>query len=793
MNLIKLTSLLFLTLMINVKGQEGGTFKSDFKSAENYYLIEKYPKALSYYERLLMNDPDNNNLHFLCGSCYLKIAGNLEKAIAHLEKAVQGVDLSYREGSYKERNAPQDAYFLLARACHINNEIDKAIHYYEVYRDSTKIRKFAEIEYVNAQIKSCELTMSMTNKPIHVQFYSAGESMNREFSSGNPVISGNDSMMVFLVDKPSNNIIMMVSRHGKDWSEPSILNNKLGLYGSFFPVSLSYDGSELYLARRDMIEADIYVTHFRNGRWSRIVKLNKNINTRYYESHACISQDGKALYFTSNRRGGQGALDIYKSERESGDNWGAAINLGSTINTHYNEDTPFISKNDSKLYFSSQGHITMGGYDIFYSNKAQDGTWTVPENIGYPLSTSDDDLFYNPGWNDFPGYYSSQLDSASTRKIIYAVRIEPIAEVAIAEVAIEEVATEEVAIEEVATEEVAIAEVAIGMLAKGEEEAEETEKIEETGVSASSSLGDYYVLNSVMFDFDDYALNEAAILEVERMYIIMRKFPEIGIELTGHTDAKGSAEYNIRLSQQRAHIVGQYLLDRGISSDRIVARGIGELDPVAINENMDGSDAPKGRVFNRHVSIKINNLQHGKIQVSDMFVPDRLIPAQDKAYSVLLMESKDILDTIPEDLLGEKISLVMADKRNFYTTGNFQRKTDAMNYLNDVIDIGFPDARMIERRELEELIRDQSEGDKFKPLTFTIQVMALRNPVDITYFRNLDSVTRFVGKDGFNRYVIGEYDSIEEALEELPVMRKKGYEDAFIMSINWYERISLGN
>jgi len=786
MNLKKLTSLLFLTLIINVNGQEGGTFKSDFKTAENYYLIEKYSKALSYYERLLVNDPGNTNLHFLCGSCYLNMTGNLEKAIGHLEKAVQGVDLSYREGSYKEKDAPQDAYFLLARAYHINNEIDKAIEYYEAYRDNTKIRKFAEIEYVNAQIKSCELTMSMINKPINVQFYPAGESINREFSCGNPVISGNDSIMVFMVDKPSNNIITMVSRQDKDWSEPSILNNKLGLYGSFFPVSLSYDGSELYLARRDMIEADIYVSHYRNSRWSRIVKLNKNINTRYYESHACISQDGKTLYFTSNRKGGQGALDIYKSERESGDNWGAAINLGSTINTYYNEDTPFISKNDSKLYFSSQGHITMGGYDIFHSNKAQDGTWTVPENIGYPLSTSDDDLFYNPGWNDFPGYYSSKLDSISTKKIIYTVRIEPI--------------------EEVAIEEVAIEDVAIGMLAKGEEEVEEVEETGETGVSwdsldipgekskiALASLGEYYVLNSIMFDFDDYTLNEAAILEVEKMYIIMRKFPEIGIELTGHTDAKGSAEYNIRLSQQRAHIVSQNLFDRGISSDRIVARGTGELNPVAINEYEDGSDAPKGRIFNRHVSIKINNLKHEKIQVSDMFVPDRLIPVQDKAYSVILMESKDILDTIPEEFLNEQISLIMTDELNFYTTGNFPRKTDAMNYLNDVIDIGFPDARMIERRELEEKIRDQSEEDKFKPLSFTIQVMALRNPVDITYFSNLDNVREFVGKDGFNRYVFGEYDCIEEALGELSVIRQKGYKDAFIMSFNWYKRISVGN
>ena len=117
-----------------------------------------------------------------------------------------------------------------------------------------------------------------------------------------------------------------------------------------------------------------------NGAWTPIKKLNKNINTKFYESHASISSDGKKLYFTSNREGGQGNLDIYVSEKDESGDWGPAVNLGAAINTPFNEDTPFITENDSMLYFSSEGHSSMGGFDNFKSQKSGNQM----ENTGKP-------------------------------------------------------------------------------------------------------------------------------------------------------------------------------------------------------------------------------------------------------------------------------------------------------------------------------------------------------------------------------------------------------------------------
>jgi hypothetical protein len=134
------------------------------------------------------------------------------------------------------------------------------------------------------------------------------------------------------------------------------------------------------------------------GKWTAIKKLNDNINTKYWESHASVSYDGKTLYFTSNRKGGYGGLDIYSSTRAdvNQDNWEKPVNLGPDINTPFNEETPFISPDGKTLYFSSYGHFNMGGYDIFYSNLLENGKWSVPLNMGYPINTTDDDLFYVP-------------------------------------------------------------------------------------------------------------------------------------------------------------------------------------------------------------------------------------------------------------------------------------------------------------------------------------------------------------------------------------------------------------
>lgn len=733
--------------------------------AEYYFLTGDYSRAITFYESLLSEDPGNANLNFLCGFCYLKTEGSTARAIDNLEKAVRLADPAYKEGSYKERNAPMESYFLLARAHHINNNFDKAIEFYLQYSNSIDKRKFANIEYVNTHIKACELGKSMIDNPINIALNPLGDEISAEYDVCNPVVSGNDSIMIYLAERPISVGIMMSVKEENRWSAPRAINHEIGLTGNTFPVSLSFDGTELYLVYSDYFNTDIYVSHFRGKRWSRAVELN-SINTKYMESHACVSQDGGSLFFTSDRKGGQGGLDIYRSERISGDEWGEPVNLGPQVNSYYNEESPFLTRQDQKLYFSSQGHNTMGGYDIFYSDKTGRESWSTPVNLGYPLNTSDDDLFYNPGWNDALAYYAVKPDSLSSHKNIFNVRIIPFDNLSIG---VKNLKDDKV-VEE-----------APGTHPGGSEEQPKV---------SFSSLGIYYILNNILFDFDDFILNDEAQRTVERIVSLMFKFPEIGLDLTGHTDAKGSTEYNIQLSNKRAQSVATYLIEKGIDPGRINVKAAGEIDPVAINEYEDGSDAPDGRKLNRHVSVKITNLNSDKIRVTDIFVPDDLVPMEDQGYSVLLLQSDVRRDNTPKEFLNEQVTMIATDESYLYSAGHFKQKPEAVKYLNEAIDQGYPDARMIEKNDFDILIQDNLTTSSYETLFYTIQFVALRSPKDIAYFSDLPKVKRYDGKDGLSRYVTGHFEHIDEAVQELPNVRNMGYKDAFVMPTSRYDALS---
>ena len=760
--------ILTLLLACRLLAQDNNLFRGNFLEAESYFMMEEYEEALHLYTELLKTDPTNYNLHFLTGACYLSLYGKKRRAIPYLEEAVKSISAGYREGSYKERNTPRESLFALARVYHINNQFDKAIEFYEDYRNAMIKKKFADIEYVNAQIKSCELAKSMIKRPIEVKFLSPGEGINLYSANYNPVFSGNDSMVIYMADKPFFRAILMSQKSGSKWTDPVILNSELGSDGDCYPTSLSFNGKELYLVKTDNFEADIYISKFLKGHWTGIEKLNENINTEYYESHASISADGRKLYFTSDKPGGQGALDIWVSERSVPGDWEPARNAGSKVNSFYSEGTPFITDDGTKLYFSSQGHATMGGYDIFVSTRLPDGTWSFPANIGYPVSTSDDDLFYVPRRNGEWGYFSTILDTLSGKRDIYAVRICPQVDIQIG------IKKQGEGVQDTVQEEIVAS----------------INELPEESQPDHLPADQYYVLNSIMFGFDTYNLDQEAIKEADRILEVLLKYPDIQIELTGHSDAVGTVEYNIKLSNNRSKAVADYLIQHGIDPDRITTKGIGETEPVAINKYEDGTDSPEGRRLNRHVSIRFSNLQHKDVSIAEIFVPQSLKPKIDFNYSVLLVNSETMIKDIPEKIGGEQIALIITDKAFLYTSGNFDHKADAMLLLNNAIDNGFPEAMIMEQEDLKYLIRNLSDPIIAVSATFTIQIMALRNPVGTDYFRDIGDVTMFSGNDGFHRYVFGDFQNISEALKELPRIQNMGYKDAFIIYMARYKKIT---
>jgi hypothetical protein len=398
--------LLLLFLVVPANSQKNSEIKEIWKEAESHYLYGEYELANPLY--LILNElrPGNFNIKYKIGNCYLNIFDEKPKAIPFLEEAVRSTSYDSKTGKLKEMRAPLDAYFSLGNAYRITNRLDSALNTYLFFQKLiTESSAMQNQEFVNQQMQACKVAEGSMNNPVNVRIQPLKEYINQGSVNDRPVVSYDGSTMAYTERRGLESVIFITRREGDTWATPVDITREAGMGTDCHTTSLNSDGTELYLFKNDNYDGNIYVTRFANGSWSQIEKLNKNINTRFYESHAAISTDGKKLYFTSNREGGLGELDLWISEKDATGDWGIPSNLGNVVNTPYNEETPFISGDGNTLTFSSEGHGSMGGYDIFLS-KLSAGQWTSPINIGYPVSTTDDNIAFQPYMNGAYGFYS---------------------------------------------------------------------------------------------------------------------------------------------------------------------------------------------------------------------------------------------------------------------------------------------------------------------------------------------------------------------------------------------------
>ena len=414
--------LLAALINTNLFSQSKSELKKSFYDAESSILFEDYQEALAQY--LLLNKvyPANSNFKYRIGQCYINTSGEKAKAISYLEEAVKNINPKYRGGKFREKGAPYDAFYYLANAYRINNQLDKALETYALFKKNLNTDIYDTI-IVNLQIQSCLNARELMKMPLFIKETNLGSNINEERTDFYPVVSDNEDLIVFSRIEALYNGIFYSRKIDGQWSGPLNMNELLKFDTDIYPTSISKDGKTLYLYSSAGYDGIIYTSQFENGIWSPIVKLNENINTKYWESHATISHDNKKLYFTSNRKGTLGGLDIYVSKRDSSGSWGPSENLGPVINTPYNEESPFLSQDDKTLFFSSRGHFNMGGYDIFYSTLLSNGEWSVPLNVGYPLNSTDDDVFFDPINKGYEGYYSTELPDGFGRQDIYRIEM----------------------------------------------------------------------------------------------------------------------------------------------------------------------------------------------------------------------------------------------------------------------------------------------------------------------------------------------------------------------------------
>jgi Tol biopolymer transport system component/Ca2+-binding EF-hand superfamily protein len=416
-----LSILIFLSFHTLLRAQRDST-RTLFLDAESWFLFEEYADALPLYMELLEMDPGNDNLNYKIGICLLHDPYQKDKAIQYLLEASENINPDYKENSVKERTAPPDALYHLGNAYLVNELLNHAIESYEEFLQIMDKDVYDET-LVRAQIQSCKNAQRLKTMPVDIDLTLLDEIINTRYPDVRPVISGDGSKMAFVTELPFYDGAFYTEKTEEGWSYPQIITQSLGFDEDIYPVCLSWDGSEMILYYDDDYIGNLYYSRLEDGLWLPAVKLGDNICTKYWESHACFSKDGQSLYFTSNRKDGYGGLDIYVSRKQADGSWGPAQNLGATINSPYNEESPYISEDGQTLYFSSYGHYNMGGYDIFYSKKDSDGSWGEPVNIGYPINTTDNDLHFQPINQGNNAYYSIYSPRGVGQHDIYYVDI----------------------------------------------------------------------------------------------------------------------------------------------------------------------------------------------------------------------------------------------------------------------------------------------------------------------------------------------------------------------------------
>jgi tetratricopeptide (TPR) repeat protein len=413
---------LFITvaLTLSLFAQENNNPQETFLEAEYFLMNEDYTDALSSYLQLYEKMPDNANLAYSIGVCYLNIPGRKNLSVSYLEAACKNMSAKHKEGSLKEITAPYDALFYLATAYRINYKFDKAKETFIKYEGTLLPDDHENLDFIKHEIEVCDKAKDIIANPVTFTEENIGEPFNDEKSQFNPLVSADGKSFAYMVALKFYDAIMFSRLVGGKWTNPVNITPELQSDGDFYISCLSADGKLLFLSRDDNSNSDIYYSTFNGNTWSKVIKLNKNINTKYWESHGFISEDGEQLVFASDRPGGFGGLDLYISRKVNGD-WGPAVNLGQEINTPFNEDRPFLINKGKTLFFASQGHDNIGGYDIFRSDMQSNGLWSKPKNLGYPLNTPDDNIFFMPVGDGRSGYYSTVQESGSGKEDIYKI------------------------------------------------------------------------------------------------------------------------------------------------------------------------------------------------------------------------------------------------------------------------------------------------------------------------------------------------------------------------------------
>lgn len=642
---------LLVTMLFSCKVSSQGNYKTSNKKAIKFmdaavdcYYQKDDKCALKNIEQAIKAEPKFGEAYLLKASIYMEQKNFAETETALL-KAVEIDPKEYAEG-----------YAALGDIYHAQFMFGKAYQAYKDYLEKGKIKKQETRLVYERKAYADFVADSLVTHPVPFEPHNMGAEINSNLSEYHPSITADGEYMIYTVLKKEGNSQcsgirpedgeedFFYSTFKQDkWGNRTNIGGPLNTVCNEGAANLSPDGMFMffYSARdrfdpnkRDPVK-DIYFAKKEGNKWSVPEPLPYPVNTGSFESQPSFSSDGKTLYFTSDRPGGFGSNDIWKTTRNSDGTWTAPVNLGPTINTIGNEISPFIHPDNQTLYFASNGRYGVGGQDFYYSRINENGEFTTPKNIGYPINTPYDERSLIISADGSKGYFASKnlqggmgeydlyyFDLYAEARPVYTTYLKghifddktkvPLR----ANFELIDVETGKVIITSFSDEKTGDFLVSIPenkTYALNVNRSDYLFHSESFDMKVNENrdpflidiglkqieLNTVIVLKNIFFDTDKFDLKQESTAELKKLTELLTKNPTLKIEISGHTDNKGAKAYNQTLSQNRAKAVYDYLIANGISSNRLTYKGYGDTQPIADNTTEEG------RAKNRRTEFKV--------------------------------------------------------------------------------------------------------------------------------------------------------------------------------------------
>jgi outer membrane protein OmpA-like peptidoglycan-associated protein/tetratricopeptide (TPR) repeat protein len=644
--------LFFLLLLFSITARpqiaDSCTRSYDKKIEKNYdegidnFKKGNYTEAVRIMKGIVNKEPDFTDAWYVLGLSYFKRTNsNFREAERDFLKVVE---LCPSYNVY--------AYYYLAEICYGSEKYDSAIRYCEVFlKDVDKIKSDKDYSRAVDLLKYSKFYLQMTRNPVPFD-PKVVEGISTPENEYLPIITADNQMAFFTRESKiagEKNTLIQSEKYkekfmfsqlqpdgkftqGEEMPDPFNLNDNEG------GATLTVDNKTLYYTvckytlNHTYYNCDIYYSEWVDGEWTPIKSVSDKINLpTTWESQPSISADGKTLYFVSDRSGGFGGYDIYRSVKHDNGEWGTPINIGPSINSSGNEKSPFIHPDGKTLYFSSDGWLGLGGYDIFYSRLNDDGTWSTPVNIGYPINSPDDEVGFFVSTDGRKGYFASNklkgvggwdlysfdlYEKAKPGKVLFVsgtVTAETEFQMANTRIELKNMETKkisEIPLDSITGKYVAIAPFNNDyiMTVKKEGYVYETRYIAKIDSIYRMpahldleiqhiELNKSYRINDIYFAFNSFNLTEESEAILDLLIEFLEENPTIYIEIQGHTDNIGRDADNMKLSANRAKSVYNYLISKNIGPQRLTYKGYGKTVPVASNDTEEGRAKNRRTVF----------------------------------------------------------------------------------------------------------------------------------------------------------------------------------------------------